>query len=137
MTETPLKKLYIQTIGCQMNVYDSERIADKVYPLGYRLTDTPEQADMVIVNTCAIREKAAQKVFSYLGRIAGIKKERPGLILAVGGCVAQQEGDRILKRAPYVDLVFGTHAIGRLPLLVGKVEKTKSRLVDIEMGDPD
>lgn len=129
-----MKKLHINTIGCQMNVYDSERIASSVHPLGYRLTDSPDQADMIIVNTCAIREKAVQKVFSYLGRIAGLKQARPDLILAVGGCVAQQEGKKILKRAPYVDLVFGTHAIGRLPLLIDKIERKRNRLVDIEMG---
>jgi len=129
-----LKKLHINTIGCQMNVYDSERIASSVHPLGYRLTGSPDQADMIIVNTCAIREKAVQKVFSYLGRVAGLKRARPDLILAVGGCVAQQEGEKILKRAPYVDLVFGTHAIGRLPLLVDKIERKRNRLVDIEMG---
>lgn len=128
------KKLHINTIGCQMNVYDSERIANCLQPLGYRLTDTPQSADVVVVNTCAIREKAVQKVFSYLGRLAGIKKTRPHMILAVGGCVAQQEGERILKRAPYVDLVFGTHALGRLPLLVEKIARKRTRLVDIQMG---
>ncbi len=129
-----MKKLHINTIGCQMNVYDSERIANYVHHLGYRLTDSPDQADMIIVNTCAIREKAVQKVFSYLGRVAGLKQARPDLIIAVGGCVAQQEGQKILKRAPYVDLVFGTHAIGRLPLLIDKIERRRNRLVDIEMG---
>ncbi len=129
-----MKKLHINTIGCQMNVYDSERIANSVYPLDYRLTDSPDQADMIIVNTCAIREKAVQKVFSYLGRVAGLKQARPDLIIAVGGCVAQQEGEKILKRAPYVDLVFGTHAIGRLPLLIDKIERNRNRLVDIKMG---
>ncbi len=128
------KKLHINTIGCQMNVYDSERIANSIRHLGYRLTDSPGKADMIIVNTCAIREKAVQKVFSYLGRLAGLKKEQPDLIIAVGGCVAQQEGEQIIKRAPYVDLVFGTHAIGRLPFLVDKIEKKRNRLVDIKMG---
>ncbi|MCP3951209.1 MAG: tRNA (N6-isopentenyl adenosine(37)-C2)-methylthiotransferase MiaB [Desulfobacterales bacterium] len=129
-----MKELHINTIGCQMNVYDSERIANSVHHLGYRLTDSPNQADLIIVNTCAIREKAVQKVFSYLGRVAGLKQERPDMIIAVGGCVAQQEGAQILQRAPYVDLVFGTHAIGRLPLLIDKISKKRSRLVDIEMG---
>ncbi len=130
----PDKKLHINTIGCQMNVYDSERIASSIRHLGYRTTETPHGADIIIVNTCAIREKAVQKVFSYLGRIAGLKQARPDLIIAVGGCVAQQEGAQILKRAPYVDLVFGTHAIGRLPLLIAKIEKKRSRLVDTAMG---
>jgi tRNA-2-methylthio-N6-dimethylallyladenosine synthase len=117
-----------------MNVYDSERIAGTIRPLGYQLTDSPDAADMIIVNTCAIREKAVQKVFSYLGRVAKLKKNRPDLIIGVGGCVAQQEGAKIIKRAPYVDLVFGTHAIGRLPLLIDKIEKKRNRLVDIKMG---
>jgi len=129
-----LKKLHIQTIGCQMNVYDSDKIALGLDPLGYRLTDSPDKADMIIVNTCAIREKAVQKVFSYLGRVAGLKQTRPDLIIGVGGCVAQQEGERILKRAPYVDLVFGTHAIGRLPSLLSRIEKRRQQVVDVEMG---
>lgn len=129
-----LKKLHIQTIGCQMNVYDSDKIAQGLDPMGYRLTDSPDKADMIIVNTCAIREKAVQKVFSYLGRVAGLKQARPDLIIGVGGCVAQQEGDRILQRAPYVDLVFGTHAIGRLPALVARIETERQRVVDVAMG---
>jgi len=129
-----LKKLHIQTIGCQMNVYDSDKIAQGLDHMGYRLTDAPDKADMIIVNTCAIREKAVQKVFSYLGRVAGLKQTQPDLIIGVGGCVAQQEGERILKRAPYVDLVFGTHAIGRLPALVSRIENRRQRLVDVEMG---
>jgi len=129
-----LKKLHIQTIGCQMNVYDSDKIAQGLDPMGYQLTDSPDQADMIIVNTCAIREKAVQKVFSYLGRVAGLKQGRPDLIIGVGGCVAQQEGERILKRAPCVDLVFGTHAIGRLPALLARIEKKRERVVDVEMS---
>lgn len=117
-----------------MNVYDSDKIAQGLDPMGYRLTDSPDKADMIIVNTCAIREKAVQKVFSYLGRVAGLKQARPDLIIGVGGCVAQQEGARILKRAPYVDLVFGTHAIGRLPSLLDRIEKKRQRVVDVEMG---
>jgi len=117
-----------------MNVYDSDKIAQGLDPLGYRLTDSPDKADLIIVNTCAIREKAVQKVFSYLGRVAGLKQARPNLIIGVGGCVAQQEGERVLKRAPYVDLVFGTHAIGRLPSLVDRIEKKRQRVVDVEMG---
>jgi len=109
------KYLYINTIGCQMNVYDSDRIAGLLHPLGYRRTDTLDQADLVVVNTCAIREKAEQKAFSFLGRLAELKRKRPEMIIAVGGCVAQQEGRQILKRAPYLDLVFGTGAVGRLP----------------------
>jgi tRNA-2-methylthio-N6-dimethylallyladenosine synthase len=127
------KRLYIHTIGCQMNVYDAEKMAAVLWPVGYHLTDSPDGADMVVVNTCAIREKAEQKVFSYLGRLAEQKRHRPAMIIAVGGCVAQQEGRRILKRVPAVDLVFGTHAIGRLPALVAQVA-TGEQVVDTAMS---
>ena len=129
------KTVYIHTIGCQMNVYDSERIAGGLAPLGYRQVSEPESADLVILNTCAIREKAEQKVFSFLGRMAGLKRKNPELIIGVGGCVAQQEGRKILARAPYLDLVFGTHAVTRLPALVRQVETTGGRLVDVALSD--
>ena len=129
------KTVYIHTIGCQMNVYDSERIAGGLVPLGYRQVSEPESADLVILNTCAIREKAEQKVFSFLGRMAGLKRKNPELIVGVGGCVAQQEGRKILDRAPYLDLVFGTHAVSRLPVLVQQVETTGARLVDVALSD--
>jgi tRNA-2-methylthio-N6-dimethylallyladenosine synthase len=129
------KTVYIHTIGCQMNVYDSERIAGGLAPLGYRLVSEPESADLVILNTCAIREKAEQKVFSFLGRMAGLKRKNPDLIIGVGGCVAQQEGRKILERAPYLDLVFGTHAVSRLPVLIQQVETTGARLVDVALSD--
>lgn len=125
------KLLYINTIGCQMNTYDSGRMAEALRPLGYRQVPGMEAADLVIVNTCAIREKAEQKVFSFLGRLAGLKRRKPGLIIGVGGCVAQQEGKRMLKRVPHLDLVFGTQALGRLPQLVGRVETERCRLVDV------
>lgn len=129
------KALYINTIGCQMNVYDAEKMAAGLMALNYLPVAAAEEADLILVNTCAIREKAEQKVFSYLGRLAPLKSRHPGLIIAVGGCVAQQEGRRILERMPQVDLVFGTHAIGRLPALIGKIERDRSRLVDIEMSE--
>ena len=129
------KTVYIHTIGCQMNVYDSERIAGGLTPLGYRQVSEPESADLVILNTCAIREKAEQKVFSFLGRMAGLKRKNPELIIGIGGCVAQQEGRKILDRAPYLDLVFGTHAVSRLPVLIQQVETTGGRLVDVELSD--
>ncbi|MFW5635544.1 MAG: tRNA (N6-isopentenyl adenosine(37)-C2)-methylthiotransferase MiaB [Thermodesulfobacteriota bacterium] len=128
------KYLYINTIGCQMNVYDSDRIATLLTPLGYQRTDTPGRADLVVVNTCAIREKAEQKAFSFLGRLAELKRKRPEMIIAVGGCVAQQEGRQILKRAPCLDLVFGTGAVGRLPRMVARVESRRCRIVDVEMS---
>ncbi|MCC6598041.1 MAG: tRNA (N6-isopentenyl adenosine(37)-C2)-methylthiotransferase MiaB [Alphaproteobacteria bacterium] len=118
------KKLFIKTWGCQMNVYDSNRMADVLRPLGYESTDTAEDADMVILNTCHIREKATDKVFSDLGRLRPLKtkKEQSGgkMIMAVAGCVAQAEGDFILKRAPYVDMVFGPQTYHELPEMVAK-----------------
>ena len=129
------KKLYINTIGCQMNVYDSDRIARVLSPVGYRMTDTLEAADLVIVNTCAIRAKAEQKAFSFIGRLAKMKRRNPDLLIGVGGCVAQQEGDAILSRMPHVDLVFGTHAIPRLPHIVGEVASGRTRVVDVVASD--
>ncbi|MBW2568721.1 MAG: tRNA (N6-isopentenyl adenosine(37)-C2)-methylthiotransferase MiaB [Deltaproteobacteria bacterium] len=127
------KYLYINTIGCQMNVYDSEQIAKSLKPLGYKITSSLEKADLIIVNTCAIREKAEQKVFSFLGRLSRLKIKKPDLILSVGGCVAQQEGPKMLQRIPFLDLIFGTHAIGRLPGHIKRIELKKCRIVDVEM----
>ena len=127
-----MRQLYINTIGCQMNVYDSDQIERVLAPGGYARTTQLEDADMVVVNTCAIRAKAEQKVFSFVGRLAKLKQEKPDLIVAVGGCVAQQEGEKILSRAPQVDLVFGPKAIPRLARLVERVRLQGMRLVDIE-----
>ena len=129
------KKLHISTIGCQMNVYDANQIAAVLAPLGYAPVNDIDTADMVVVNTCTIREKAEQKAFSFLGRLAKAKLANPSLIVAVGGCVAQQEGQTILKRMPHVDLVFGTHAIFRLPEMVRRIESTRCRIVDVRMSD--
>ena len=118
-----------------MNVYDSERIAMRLAALGYQQTSSLDRADLVIVNTCTIRAKAEQKAFSFLGRLARLKKKKPGLITAIGGCVAQQEGRKIFKRIPYLDLVFGTQAIDRLPSLIQKIVKKRCRIVDIEQTD--
>ena len=116
------KRLFIKTYGCQMNVYDSTRMADVLAPLGYEAVDSPRGADMVILNTCHIREKAAEKVFSELGRLRAFKQERAEdggeMLLAVAGCVAQAEGEEILRRAPQVDLVFGPQTYHRLPEMV-------------------
>ena len=125
------KYLYLSTIGCQMNVYDSEQIAMRLAALGYQQTSSLETADLVIVNTCTIRAKAEQKAFSFLGRLARLKKKKPGLISAVGGCVAQQEGEKIFMLVPYLDLVFGTQAIDRLPSIIQIIEKKRCRIVDI------
>jgi tRNA-2-methylthio-N6-dimethylallyladenosine synthase len=129
------KYVYINTMGCQMNVYDSDQIRRRLAPVGYDSTNDLEQADIIIVNTCTIREKAEQKAFSFLGRLAPLKARKPDLIVGIGGCVAQQEGKRILKRMPQVDLVFGTHAIGRLPKLIRRISETRCRLVDIEIAE--
>ncbi|MFP4476743.1 MAG: tRNA (N6-isopentenyl adenosine(37)-C2)-methylthiotransferase MiaB [Desulfatibacillaceae bacterium] len=124
------KKVYIKTMGCQMNVYDSGVCARLLAPLGYEETGTRKDADLILLNTCAIREKAEQKVFSYLGRLARNKRDRPELMLGVIGCVAQNEGERILRRMPHVDFVAGTHALPRLADLVRRVERTGERMAD-------
>lgn len=117
-----MKSVYIFTLGCQMNVYDSEQIIRLLHPLGYSPVDEPDKADLVILNTCSIRQKAFDKGFSFLGRIKKRKKNNFDVLIGVGGCVAQQEGDKILKRAPYVDFVFGTSSIHRLPEIVKRAE---------------
>ncbi len=121
-------------MGCQMNVYDSGQILHRLAPIGYEATTDLTVADLIIVNTCAIRSKAEQKAFSFLGRLAALKEQNPKLIVAIGGCVAQQEGQKILSRMPHVDLVFGTHAIRRLPQLLQRVAAKRCRLVDVEMA---
>jgi len=130
------KKLHIKTYGCQMNVYDSERMADVLAPLGYELSDRPDDADMVILNTCHIREKAAEKVYSDLGRIRRFKtqKEKSGekMILAVAGCVAQAEGEEVFARAPYVDMVFGPQTYHRLPEMIAKATRSSGDVLEID-----
>jgi len=118
-----------------MNVHDSEQIAIQLFALGYQQTPLLESADLVILNTCSVRAKAEQKAFSFLGRLARLKKKKPAMIVAVGGCVAQQEGAEILKRMPQVDLVFGTQAIERLSTLIGKIERKRCRIVDVSMSE--
>ncbi len=134
MPEKAQKKLYIKTWGCQMNVYDSRRMADVLAPLGYRPVDTPDDADMIILNTCHIREKATDKVFSELGRLKehrDQKKARGGkMLMAVAGCVAQAEGKFIMERAPYVDMVFGPQTYHELPQMVMKA--TGERVVNTD-----
>jgi len=121
-----------------MNVYDSEQIAFQLVAMGYQQTSSLEKADLVILNTCSVRAKAEQKAFSFLGRLAKLKKKKPRLIVGVGGCVAQQEGAKILERVPHIDLVFGTQAVDRLPGLIRKIENRRCRIVDVAMTDkPD
>ncbi len=115
---TDAKKLFVKTYGCQMNVYDSERMAEAMGAAGYVTTDVVEDADMVLLNTCHIREKASEKLYSDLGRLRALKAARPGLKVGVAGCVAQAEGEEILRRSPVVDLVVGPQAYHRLPAMV-------------------
>ena len=125
----PLKRLYIKTYGCQMNVYDSERMADVLSPLGYAMTDSPEGADLVVLNTCHIREKATEKVYSELGQIRLMKEARAAeggsMTIAVAGCVAQAEGAEILRRQPAVDLVVGPQAYHQLPELIARAHRAR------------
>ena len=125
------KKLFIQTYGCQMNQYDSERIAQVMGRRDYVQTDRIDAADLILLNTCSVRDKAEQKVYSALGSWKEFKDYRDGVIIGVGGCVAQQEGEKLLKRVPHLDLVFGTHNIHKLPELVDQVEAARARPVEV------
>ena len=116
------KKVFVKTYGCQMNVYDSERMVEALGSKGYQQTDAPEDADMILLNTCHIREKAAEKVYSELGRFKELKAEKPNLKIGVSGCVAQAEGEEIMRRQPLVDLVVGPQSYHRLPELEAKLE---------------
>ena len=130
------KKLYIKTYGCQMNVYDSQRMSDVLSPLGYELTDAPEDADLVILNTCHIREKASEKMYSDLGRMrihqAELAKSGRRMLLTVAGCVAQAEGEEITARAPYVDMVVGPQSYHALPEMIAQSEKVRQSQVRLE-----
>ena len=131
-----MKKLYIKTFGCQMNEYDSGKMADLLHAdEGMVMTDTPEDADVVLLNTCSIREKAEDKVFSDLGRLRELKKLKPELLIGVGGCVASQEGQQIVSRAPYVDVVFGPQTLHRLSDLLAERRKTGISQVDISFPE--
>lgn len=131
-----MKKLYIKTHGCQMNEYDSSKMADVLKAShGLELTEKPEDADVLLINTCSIREKAQEKLFSELGRWRPYKIERPHVLIGVGGCVASQEGAAIVKRAPYVDLVFGPQTLHRLPELINQAVSTRKAAVDISFPE--
>ena len=130
------RKLYIKTFGCQMNEYDSGKMADLLEDShGLELTDSPEDADVLLLNTCSIREKAQEKVFSQLGRWRPWKQRRPDLVIGVGGCVASQEGALIRKRAPFVDLVFGPQTLHRLPELIDASRKTHTPVMDVSFPE--
>src|SRR3984885_2132330 len=132
------KRLHVITWGCQMNVYDSGRMADVLAPLGYAPSDTPEGADIVILNTCHIRDKAVEKVFSELGRLRRLKEATDGrMILAVAGCVAQAEGAEILARAPYVDIVLGPQTYHRLPEMVARASRAGAKVIETDFPPED
>src|SRR4051812_21837549 len=140
-TAAPSKRLYIKTYGCQMNVYDSERMADVLSPLGYGLTDTPEGADLVVLNTCHIREKATEKVYSELGKIREMKEARAEaggqMTIAVAGCVAQAEGEEIMRRQPAVDLVVGPQAYHQLPELIARAHRARGERLAADFAPED
>jgi tRNA-2-methylthio-N6-dimethylallyladenosine synthase len=129
-------RLYITTFGCQMNEYDSARMVDVLRETqGLELTDDPAAADVVLLNTCSVREKAQEKVFSHLGQWRLLKERKPGLVIGVGGCVASQEGDGLLERAPFVDLVFGPQTIHRLPEMIAELRNTGRSQVDVSFPE--
>ncbi|BCX88372.1 tRNA-2-methylthio-N6-dimethylallyladenosine synthase [Methylomarinovum tepidoasis] len=130
------QKLYIQTYGCQMNEYDSAKIRDVLAAShGLELTDDPGEADVLLLNTCSVREKAQEKVFSQLGRWKPLKRKRPGVVIGVGGCVASQEGEEVQRRAPYVDIVFGPQTLHRLPELLEQARNERRPVMDISFPE--
>ena len=130
------KKFYIKTLGCQMNEYDSARMADSLVSAhGMTSTDDPSKANMIVLNTCSIREKAQEKVFSQLGRWKSFKKSNPKIVIGVGGCVASQEGKAILERAPFVDIIFGPQTLHRLPKMYSDVLSNREPIVDISFPE--
>ena len=130
------KKLYIKTYGCQMNEYDSGKISDLLAESNtISETSSPDEADIILFNTCSVREKAEEKVFSDLGRIKHLKRKNPNLIVGVGGCVASQEGANIVKRAPYVDIVFGPQTLHRIPSMIRKVQNDRKSQIDISFPE--
>lgn len=131
-----LDTLFIKTYGCQMNEYDSTRMADVMkQAYGLRLVDRPENADVILMNTCSVREKAEEKVYSELGRYRKLKEKHPSMIIGVGGCVGQQEGARIQKRAPYVDIVFGPQTYHRLPEMVKQIRRERVNITETDMPE--
>ncbi len=130
------KKLFIRTFGCQMNEYDSDKMADVLHAAeGVVKTDNPEEADIILFNTCSVREKAQEKVFHDLGRVKHLKQQNPNLVIGVGGCVASQEGESIVARAPYVDIVFGPQTLHRLPQLIAERKEKGKAAVDVSFPE--
>ena len=135
-TSAGQKKVFIKTFGCQMNEYDSDKMRDVLQATeGMIKTDKPEDADVILLNTCSIREKASEKVFSDLGRLRELKRDKPDLLIGVGGCVASQEGEAIIRRAPYVDVVFGPQTLHRLPQLIKERRDSGRSQVDISFPE--
>src|SRR6185369_17328490 len=130
------KMLYLETFGCQMNVSDSEKIVALMKGIGYGQTADAAQADLILLNTCSIRAKAEQKVYGHLGKFKAMKAGKPGLIIGVGGCVAQQEGEKLLKKAPFVNLVFGTHNLHLLQEMVSGAESGR-RSIETDFVDDE
>ena len=127
------KKLFVKTYGCQMNVYDSERMSDMLAAVGYEAAQTAEDADLVVLNTCHIREKAAEKVYSEVGRLRALKDRRPDMLIAVAGCVAQAEGGEVMRRAPAVDIVIGPQAYHHLPEMLARAERARGGgVIDVD-----
>ena len=130
------KKLFIRTFGCQMNEYDSDKMADVLHAAeGVIKTDNPEEADIILFNTCSVREKAQERVFHDLGRVKHLKQQNPNLVIGVGGCVASQEGEAIVARAPYVDIVFGPQTLHRLPQLIAERKEKGKAAVDVSFPE--
>src|SRR5258705_2463952 len=126
-----VKEVFIRMFGCQMNEYDSDKMADVLRESeGYEKAERPEDADLILFNTCSVREKAQEKVFADLGRVRALKRGKPGLLIGVGGCVASQEGAEIVRRAPFVDIVFGPQTLHRIPELLARRRATGRAQVD-------
>jgi tRNA-2-methylthio-N6-dimethylallyladenosine synthase len=133
---TQAKKVFIRTFGCQMNEYDSDKMADVLAAAeGFEKTSDPAEADLILFNTCSVREKAQEKVFADLGRVKPLKRARPGVLIGVGGCVASQEGEEIVRRAPFVDVVFGPQTLHRLPELLARRRESGIPQVDISFPE--
>src|SRR5512139_3574910 len=131
-----MPRVYLKTFGCQMNEYDSARMVDVLRDAGgYEPTDDPAEADLLLLNTCSVREKAQEKVFSLLGQWRSLKRQRPGVIIGVGGCVASQEGEGITERAPFVDLVFGPQTLHRLPAMIEQLRADGRSVVDVSFPE--
>src|SRR5215471_10007703 len=132
---SPRRRLFVQNFGCQMNDYDVERMRELLGREGYDAVESADEADLIVINTCSVREKAEAKVASAAGRFKELKQQRPGLVLAIGGCVAQQEGERLLRRIPVADFTFVPDQIGALPELLGRHAQERRRFAATDVID--